>query len=226
MALTIQDLALNYLDTRSDKDFTLLYKRIYPGLRNNSKKFLESIFKSRSELEEKVDDVLSRVFLNILEKIDQYNSIWNFSTWVYAILKNELIQEKRLVLKTVVMSQIASYADDDNVAESSTNYMLRNAIHPEDLLVNSHDISMEELEQEQKISQVYNIALAEMKKLPEIHKNAIIDREVNGLKYKEIADKEGVSIDTIKTRIRVGRTKLKSNILRKAPDAGKILDSF
>ena len=47
-----------------------------------------------------------------------------------------------------------------------------------------------------------------MDRLPEQYKGILIDREINEMKYSEIADKYGLEINTVKTRIIRAREKV------------------
>lgn len=77
----IQKLGIKYFITKSDKDFTELYKILAPALL----KFLTKYFKIPLEIKE---DIIADTFVLIIEKINLYNSKYNFGTWSITIAKN------------------------------------------------------------------------------------------------------------------------------------------
>jgi len=205
MSISIQDLAIEYLETRSEKSFINLYKRIYPNLKNFARTFLKQY--NISDLEDRVEDILSKVFQKIIENINQYNRLWNFSTWVYAICKNELIMEKRQIFKYISLDEISSLTD--NKIDRDT-FLSKYALNKEDI-TEAFDI-IEYNENKEYIKNLYNLALKEILMLPDIYKEILIDREIYGMKYEDLANKYNLPINTIKSRIRVGRSKIKTNI--------------
>jgi DNA-directed RNA polymerase specialized sigma24 family protein len=67
------------------------------------------------------------------------------------------------------------------------------------------------------IDEVYENVIDEIRELPEIYRDIMIDREINGMKYKDIADKYGIKKRSIATRIRRARTRIR----KKMEDAKK-----
>lgn len=85
--VSIQELALEWINTRSEKDFNALYKRLRPGLWTYIGGF-ESDFEER-------DSLINLVFAKAIKSIDQYSpDKGNFSTWIYRIAFNEALTEK------------------------------------------------------------------------------------------------------------------------------------
>lgn len=83
----IQTLAENWLSTKKDSDFKLLYDRLRPG-----------IWKYVSTLEPDFDDrnsLVNYIMAKAVDKIDQYSpDKGKFSTWIYTIARNEALCEK------------------------------------------------------------------------------------------------------------------------------------
>ena len=80
---SIQTIALNFIENKNNTTFTTLINRLKPGLLS----FANNIVKDK----DLANEVLSRTFIAIWEKIHQYNYSYNFSTWAYAIAKNEAL---------------------------------------------------------------------------------------------------------------------------------------
>ena len=76
-----RELAENFLATRSEKDFNLLYKRVQPGLRN----YIMNVVKDA----EAAEDILANTLIKMWTKIDQYDPKYQITTWLYRIAFNE-----------------------------------------------------------------------------------------------------------------------------------------
>lgn len=211
MQESIQAFAIKYIETKSEESFTKLYKRITPNLRNYIFNFLNRSSKTKSNIDHCVDDILSRVFEKVLTNLDQYNKLWNFSTWVYAICKNELLIEQTNNYKFVSIDEIHERTAERSSVEKFLNYFATN----KDDLFETIDKELEAQEKEEYICSLYDMALDEMIMLPDLYKDILIDREINNMKYEELANKYNLPINTVKSRIKVGRSKIKRNILLK-----------
>jgi len=85
--LTLQQIALDFVDSRSASSFTKLYNRLKPGLRN----FIMKYHKDSDVIDEILAITLSKAYVYV----DKYDSQWNFSTWIYKICQNECLMEIR-----------------------------------------------------------------------------------------------------------------------------------
>ena len=80
---SIQSIAMDFIKGRDDRAFEILMKRLRPGLLSFSYKYTRDT--------DICKEIVSKTFISIWEKIDQYNSEYKFSTWAYAIAKNEAL---------------------------------------------------------------------------------------------------------------------------------------
>ena len=62
------------------------------------------------------------------------------------------------------------------------------------------------------LDDVYESVLDEIRDLPELYRDIMIDREINNMKYKDIAEKYGIKKRSIATRIRRARGKIRKKI--------------
>ena len=69
-AVSIQNIALDFLQDKNNKTFTELINRLKPGLLSFAYKYVKD-----SDL---AKEVVSQTFIVIWEKIDQYNPKFNF----------------------------------------------------------------------------------------------------------------------------------------------------
>jgi RNA polymerase sigma factor (sigma-70 family) len=66
--------------------------------------------------------------------------------------------------------------------------------------------------EEKSIDSVYESVLEEIRDLPEIYREIMVDREINGMKYKDIAEKYGIKKRSIATRIRRARARIRKKM--------------
>lgn len=189
----IQELAVSFITSSSEKDFVELYKRIKPGLLNHCKSILIE--------HEAAEDAVSNTMAKIWTKITQYDSTrGNFSTWVYNIARNESLVIKKCEDRymPIIHEMVRNSDDSDNhVIQSSSNLVQGNTTF--DYI----DIDNNEMED------LYNTVIEKMNNLPEIYKDILYDREILRMKYQEIADKHGMKKRAIATRIRRARLKVR-----------------
>lgn len=189
----IQVLAENFIQGKDDISFKFLFERLKPGVLNHCFTILNDM--------ELAEDAFLNSMSKVWQKIDQYDSEkGNFSTWCYNIAKNEslLLQKsrKRLITKTTEEIELDSTKmDSDSVVYSVEEDPIWN------FLAGGSDID-----------EVYEQVVDEIRELPELYRDIMIDREIYGMKYKDIADKYGIKKRSIATRIRRARTKIRKKI--------------
>ncbi len=189
----IQVLAENFIKTRNEREFNPLYERVRPGVLNHC----YTILKDFELAEDAFSNAMSKVYL----KIDQYDSDrGNFSTWCYNIARNEslllLKSRKRYVSQSAEEMEFTSAKSE----EKNPSYDL------------SEDPLWEFLSGGSDIDDVYEQVIDEIKELGPLYRDIMIDREINGMKYKDIADKYGIKKRSIATRIRRARTKIRKKM--------------
>lgn len=189
----IQVLAENFIHGKDDTSFKFLFERLKPGVLNHCFTILNDM--------ELAEDAFLNSMAKVWQKIDQYDSDkGNFSTWCYNIAKNEslLLQKsrKRLITKTTEEIELDSTKmDSDSVVYSVEEDPIWS------FLAGGSDID-----------EVYEQVVDEIRDLPELYRDIMIDREIYGMKYKDIADKYGIKKRSIATRIRRARTKIRKKI--------------
>ncbi len=189
----IQVLAENFISQRDNKTFKILYDRIRPGVLNHCYTILKDI--------ELAEDAFMNSMAKVWEKIEQYDlSRGNFSTWCYNIARNESL----LLLKS--RKKYISKSSEDLEIDSTQN----------EESGGFYDVETDPLWhfffQSPNIDELYDQIVDEIRELPILYKDIMIDREINGMKYKDIADKYDIKKRSIATRIRRARTKIKNKI--------------
>jgi RNA polymerase sigma-70 factor (ECF subfamily) len=196
MEKNIQKLAEDFMETRSDKQFQPLFDRLRPGVLNHC--FL--IMKENELAQDAFINTMAKIWL----KIDQYDKErGNFSTWCYNIARNESL----LLLKS--RKRYFSYNDSELDFLSSKNeigdlggvYLMEE--DPNNFIFG----------EENSVDEIYESVLDEIRDLPELYRDIMIDREINNMKYKDIAEKYGIKKRSIATRIRRARCKIRKKML-------------
>jgi RNA polymerase sigma-70 factor (ECF subfamily) len=163
---------------RTGSDFTFFYKKYYPKLIYYTSKMCGD--------QQKAEDVTTESFLTAFEKIDKYErDKAQFSTWLFTIARNILLQDIKLSKKSVSI--------DIEIDEEGTT--LKDFIQEEPSENNKHDVSDRKAE----------IMKKHIQNLKEPYRKVIEMREIKKMAYKDIADELGKNLSTIKSQIRNGR---------------------
>jgi RNA polymerase sigma-70 factor (ECF subfamily) len=191
----IQSLAESFIDSKSSKSFKILYERLKPGITNHCFMILKS--------QELAEDAFSNTMTKIWQKIHQYDSERaNFSTWTYNIARNESL----LILKTGKRFFTHADAEMEYFSNKATLGDLGGQY------VMEEDPAYSYLFEEKTVDTVYESVLDEIRELPEIYREIMVDREINGMKYKDIAEKYGIKKRSIATRIRRARERIRKKM--------------
>jgi RNA polymerase sigma-70 factor (ECF subfamily) len=164
---------------RTGKEFTQLYEKYYPKLIYFTNRICND--------PQKAEDISTDSFMIALDKIEKYEREKSqFSTWLFTIAKNLTLQDLKNEKKTISL--------DIEFDEEGTT--MKDFITIEDETdTNKYDV----VERKSEIMKKY------MHTLKEPYKTVIKMREVDGMAYKDIADKLGKNLSTIKSQIRNGR---------------------
>jgi RNA polymerase sigma-70 factor, ECF subfamily len=188
--LTLQQIGLNFFNSRNEKDFTKVYHRMKPGI----SMYLREMLPNMDDREE----VIATTFAKVWNKIHQYDPYWNFSTWVYRIARNEALLFFRGRKKTYsyeameemginMEAKVGTYSIDDSDEESTPAERLADIV----------------------LGEIYN--------LPEMYRTVLTLREVEKKKYEDIAEELGWKTNTVRTRIFKARRLIRAEILKKEP---------
>lgn len=164
---------------RTGKEFTQLYQKYYPKLIYFTSRICNDA--------QKAEDISTDSFMIALDKIEKYEKEKSqFSTWLFTIAKNLTLQDLKNEKKTISL--------DIEFDEEGTT--MKDFITLEDEPdTNTYDV----VERKSEIMKKY------MHTLKEPYKTVIQMREIDGMAYKDIADKLGKNLSTIKSQIRNGR---------------------
>lgn len=192
---SIQSIALDFIDKKDNQSFSILINRLKPGLSSFIYKYIKDY--------DIINEVLSQTFISIWEKIDQYNTKYNFSTWVYAIAKNEALGQIRLMNKNLSHDRLSENHSKSLMFHSPTTTIETEVIGPVG---------------EELVKQLYDVSLNEINNLKEPYKTVMIEREVNRKQLQAIADELGWNTSTVKTRLRKARKDIANIVKQSYPE--------
>ena len=136
--------------------------------------------------QEDANDLLQETSLKALDNEEKYTAETNFKGWMYTIMRNIFINNYRKVLR-----------DQTYVDHTETQYYLNQGL----------DIEGESTDSSYDLKEMHRIvnALPKEYRLP-------FSMYVSGFKYREIADKLGLPLGTVKSRIYFTRQKLQEEL--------------
>lgn len=189
---TIQEIALEFLQKRNDETFRKIISRLKPGLLSHTFRFVNNTEISK--------EIVEKTFISVWEKIDQYKREYNFSTWVYAIAKNEALGQLRTIRKML---------SHDKLTENSSKIL--KDFSP----VFNMDIEVFGPKNEEITYNLYDKTIDEIYGLEEPYKTVMVEREINQKSLQDIAAELNWNLSTVKTRIRKARSVIAENIRKK-----------
>lgn len=145
------------------------------------------------------EEVVQDTFLKAHRSIDSFKSLSTFASWLYRIAHNESMSAMRRKQKT--LDQIVYDPQFNGVQEFQEPY----GAAPVTQLADTRLNPSESIEQKEE-SQVIQNCLDE---LPESQRTVLVLHDLEGFSYQEIADLNGTSIGTVRSRLHYGRLKLK-----------------
>jgi RNA polymerase sigma-70 factor (ECF subfamily) len=138
-------------------------------------------------------DVVQEAFLHAYQSLHTFKGDALFFTWLYRIAVNTAISMKR---KKRVVLRIQPLAEGGNAVEP---------LDPSEMTRPGH--AMEMAEEERRV----HGALA---KLSQEHRAVLVMKDMEGMKYEEMADILGVPVGTIRSRLHRARLELRDLLLQ------------
>ncbi len=173
-----------------DKAFTELVKIFQPRVMCIIKRFIR----------ETVDlsDVSQEVFFKVHKYIRSFKGESSFYTWLYSVTtsvaKNYLLQMKRNPLSTTLDNSFTDFMDFAVDIHTNEN--------PQDILVSDETES---------------IIVETLEGLPEILRDVIVLREIEGLSYLRISELLNIPEGTVRSRLHRARNIIEESIGDKKP---------
>lgn len=135
---------------------------------------------------EEANDLLQETSLKALDNEDKYTDETNFEGWIYTIMRNIFINNYRKALR-----------DQTYVDTTDNQYFLNQGI----------DVEVDSTEIAHDLKEIRHI----VNSLPKEYRVPFA-MYVSGFKYREIADRLGLPLGTVKSRIYITRQKLQEDL--------------
>jgi RNA polymerase sigma-70 factor, ECF subfamily len=184
---------MDEIEKKSDADLVLLTlknQQYFEHLVNRYEKKLARYVRRLSGLEnESIEDILQEVFIKIYVNLNDYDSDFTFSSWVYRITHNETVNYLRKNKKSVIVPLETEDEDSKNLIE-----VLKSEIDV------AQDVSRKDM-----IDRIR----AAIGLLPEKYREILILRYVEDLDYKDISDVLRMPMGTVATTINRAKEKFK-----------------
>lgn len=188
-----KQLGHEFYTKRTEKTYKALYEKVRPGLKSYVWKILKD--------EEAVEDVLANTLLKLWTKIDQYKPEYQITTWLYRIAFNEslgYIRERNKKYSLNAMEEFGIEVNSTRTLNENLSMLLEDA----DTMRTESDF----WEEENELMDKYNTALRCISDLKPMYRDILEDRLIAKMKYEDIAEKHNVPLQTVKNRIRRGKT--------------------
>ena len=171
---------VNKAKAGSEKAFTALYNELQPTTFNH----ILSLVKDR----ELAQDLTSDTYVKVFMKIDKFTQDVSFLMWVKTIAVNTVIDYIRKRNKSIVDRSI----DEEGI---DTQFVDEYELSPEDSYIEKEHRSIVE---------------ENINKLNGKSRSVVSMRYIDGLSYKEIAEKAGMNIGTVKSYISKSTKKIQT----------------
>ncbi|MDC3307453.1 sigma-70 family RNA polymerase sigma factor [bacterium] len=152
---------------------------------------------TRSAVE--VEDIVQDTFLKAFSRLETFQQSSAFYTWLYRIAVNTILD----FMKRQGRSPIRAVEDPEAVSSSVDETTERKSIRP--------DARLEQAE-------ISEITRSVMDDLPEIFRTVLVMRELEQMRYQDIADVLQVSIGTVESRLFRARARFKKRLLQLHPE--------
>ena len=195
--LSYRELSENFVKSKSEKDYNALYQRVKPGLKN----YIANVVKDT----EATDDILTNTLTKLWTKIDQYDPSYQITTWLYRIAFNECLGWIRQRNSKYSIDTMKEYGIEISEQFGHTS--------AKELLIEGEFKSEADwYEEDNDLQNRYELALNNIDGLKPMYKEIIEDRLLNNMKYEDIAEKYDLPLQTIKNRIRRGKSIIAENM--------------
>jgi len=146
-----------------------------------------------------VEDLVQDTFLKAFSRLETFQSQSSFYTWLYRIAKNSVLDHLKRKGRSPVVAMEDPEENLGGVGEGRSTRLPQPDAH----LIQS---------------EIGDVTRSVLEELPDIFRDVLILRELEGLSYQEIAETLDVSIGTVESRIFRARAKFKAKLLQQHPE--------
>lgn len=203
-----------WIETGDDRYFTIIYN----SYRDNLFRYIKKIVHD----DDIAHDITQDVFISVLKNIHQYDPIRGmFSTWIYNIAKNSALAYTKFEKK--------QFALRDNVAHSL--YVKQNTSNEDgefsEVLLEKQSTGSDNVSEINVLfKSIVQITIQEIMNLSDNYRDFMFDREIRNLSYEEISTRYAVKLNTVKSKIRIGREIVMHKTLHHIKELGIDVESL
>lgn len=199
-----------WIETKNDVYFTQIYNAYRNILINYVKRIVHD--------DDVAKDIIQDTFVSVVRNIHQYDPIrGKFSTWIYNIAKNSAFAHLNVEKKQDTIRDNGSkflY----NVSGLQTSEKSQDD-DPKDQYIDDSAPS-ETKDDEDMFKTIMQITLQEILNLTDKYRDFVYDREIRGLSYEEIAIRYDTKLNTVKSKIRIGREIIAEKVFSYLKESG------
>jgi RNA polymerase sigma-70 factor (ECF subfamily) len=151
-------------------------------------------------------DLTQEVFVKVFRGVGSFHGESSLRTWIYRIALREASNQRRWWMR----HKQQEVAIDEDLTDRETGCSVR----LKERLVDPSESPFDALVHEENRARVE----AALNKVPEPFRTTLILRDIEGFVYEEVAEIEGVSLGTVKSRLVRGRAYLKVLLMAPGPD--------
>jgi RNA polymerase sigma factor (sigma-70 family) len=218
----IQLLAQRFIDDHSEKNFNALMKRCSWGLRT----YIYGMTGSKEDTE----NILSITMEHVYFRIDSFkDDAGKFSTWMYRIAHNDAVTYFRSGgYKSKINTVNIDLSDvHERIVSSDEGCLFDDMFSDEEIENMSFNGGEFKTYTKSKVlSDIYDASIECIDYLPDHLRIVMKERYINQKKLEQIAKDNRISLSSVKSWIRKGRSELKCEIEYRHPDLVKIYEEL
>lgn len=150
-------------------------------------------------------DLTQEVFVKVFRGVGGFHGESSLRTWIYRIALREASNQRRWWMR----HKQQEVAIDQQMPDGETGTGMRLS----DRLVDPAESPYDAVEHEENRARVE----AALGQVPEPFRTTLILRDIEGFVYEEVAEIQGVSLGTVKSRLVRGRAYLKASLMAAKP---------
>ena len=150
-------------------------------------------------------DLTQEVFVKVFRKIGSFHGESSLRTWIYRIALREASNQRRWWVR--------HKQRDIPIEQELTEHGSRSPVMLKDMMVDPAESPLDLVEREENRERVERA----LKLVPEPYRTTLILRDIEGFIYEEVAEMQGVSLGTVKSRLVRGRACLKALLIAPRP---------
>ena len=162
--------------------YSALTERYRGGVTAYISELFAGMPESGNEMAEEPEDICQETFQRAFSKLKEFNPAYGFSTWIYTIARNIVIDYSRKRQSTIAAGIVAAAKGEKQKAEIEAGQD-----SPEEKMISAQE---------------YSLLIRHIDNLPETYREIAVMRFINEYAYQEIAQKLNLPLNSIKTRVR------------------------